>query len=153
MEAKEVITLGIAAYGAALSTYNLFQALQRDRKRVKVTMNTAMYVYGGDLGPAMIGIEVVNVGHRPVSVSAPSLELKNGRKVALIGSDGFNEFPRQLTDGASAAVRVRYRHVAEALANAGYPDQTEIRPVCTDTTGKSFYGKSWRVNVPEWLGM
>jgi hypothetical protein len=51
METKDAITLALAVYGAGLSNYNIFQALQRDRKRVKVTMNTAMYVFGGDLGP------------------------------------------------------------------------------------------------------
>jgi hypothetical protein len=29
----------------------------------------------------------------------------------------------------------------------------EVTPLCGESTGSSFSGKPWTVNVPEWLGM
>jgi hypothetical protein len=150
---KDAITLAIAGYGAGLSTYNLVQAVRRDRRQLKVSMSTALYTYGPDLGPAMLSIEVVNTGHRPVVVNPPTLRLPDNKTLALMGADGISDFPKELGDGAAGAIRSRYRDVAAALASSGYPPIVEVTPICSISTGQTFSGRPWKVNISEWLRM
>jgi hypothetical protein len=153
LDLKDAITVGIAAYGAILSTYNLAQGVRRERRRLTVKMSTGMYTYGPELGPAMLCIEVVNAGHRPLLVNPPSLRLPDKRTLALMGADGIADFPKELGDGAAGVIRSRYRDIAAALSSAGYRTQVELTPICSISTGQTFAGRPWTVDVQEWLRM
>lgn len=116
-------------------------------------MSTAVYTYGSGVGPAMVSIEVVNLGHRPVVVGAPTLRLPDKKTIALLGADGIRDFPKELGDGASAIIRSPYRDIAQALASGGYPSPVTITPICQLSTGQTFAGPSWTVDIAEWLRM
>lgn len=68
--ASEAVTLLIAAYGAALSTYLFFY---RVRPKLKVTMNTAIPNYPPFEG--RLYVKAVNVRHTAVTVDAPYILL------------------------------------------------------------------------------
>jgi len=74
LETKDVVTLLVAAYGAILSTFVFISAIRKDRRRVVIEHTMAFYTYpDGTTGPAMASLEVINKGHRPVVVSAPTM--------------------------------------------------------------------------------
>jgi hypothetical protein len=143
-----VVAIWIALYGAVLSTYNLARAWWSDRKRVRVTMGFAFYVFpgGGGAGETLINLEAVNLGSRPVTVSAPCLRFAR-EDLVLFRADGFHDFPKELTDGASGAVRMPVRLLAESLDAKGHSGMITIRPVCKETTGRTFFGKRTKFDV------
>jgi hypothetical protein len=144
---KDVITFGIAAYGAVLSTFNLIQAIRKERRKVVIRQMTAMY--GPPLShiPLMASFEVVNLGHRPVVVSAPTVQVPNGRFMVFVNADGFQNFPKKLEDGESIEMRVQYQVIADGLKRDGFTGIVPLRTSCTDTTGKRFWGERWKLNV------
>jgi hypothetical protein len=148
MEVRDFLTLGVAAYGAVLSTYNLVQGLRRERRQVRITQTFAYYTYAdAGLGPPMVALEIVNHGQRPVVVNAPRMRMPDGRHLALLGAEGLDEFPKNLKDGESKSVRIYCQMVAESLKEGGYRGTVRLRPICTDSTGKTFYGKTWRFDL------
>jgi hypothetical protein len=147
-ETKDVITLIIAAYGAVLSSFNLWQALTKDRRRILLKQSTGFYTYaGGGMGPAMATFEVINQGYRPVVVEAPIITLPSGKHMVLLTADGIRDFPKRLEDGDSVSLRVPFSDIAAALKKEGYSRTVTLYPICKDSTGNIFKGKIWRFDV------
>jgi hypothetical protein len=144
---KDVITFVIAAYGAALSTFNLIQAIRKERRKVVIKQMGAMYGPPLDHIPLMASFEVINLGHRPVVVRAPTVQVPNGQFMAFVNADGFEQFPKKLEDGESVEMRVRYQVIADALKKDGFSGIVPLRTCCTDTTGKRFWGERWKLDV------
>jgi hypothetical protein len=86
---------------------------------------------------------------RPVVVSLPSVGLADGKKAMLIDADGTREFPKELSDGQSASVRISYKDLAEALAHSGHRERVRIWPTCSIETGEKFTGEPWNLDVRE----
>jgi|ERR1700730_18285831 hypothetical protein len=147
IETKDIITFCIAVYGAGLSSFVFYQSLLKDRRRVVIKQSTAFYTYPQGLGPPMASIEVINRGHRPVVVSAPQLQLPNKERMVLVNADGIHEFPKRLEDGESVAIRMQYDAIAESLRKAGYSGKVILRPMCSDSTGKTFRGGKWHFDI------
>lgn len=148
IETKDFFTLAIAVWGAGLSTFNLVEGLRRERRRVRIIQTAAFYAYPGQgLGAPMMALEIVNHGHRPVVINAPQMRLPDGRHMALWNADSSHEFPKNLTDGESVTVRFYYAAVSDSLKDAGYRGTVRLRPTCTDTTGKRFFGKVWKFDL------
>src|SRR3546814_14458946 len=97
---QEALTLGIAALGAFLGVMNTWQAINRDRVRLRVRPLSVMAIATGDQG---YGIEVVNLSSFPVTVEEVGFTLnarsatRGERLVVLvpINSDG-GPWPRRL---------------------------------------------------------
>jgi hypothetical protein len=144
---KDVITFGIAAYGAVLSTFNLIQAIRKEHRKVIIKQTGAMYGPPLDHIPLMASFEVVNVGHRPLVVRAPTVQVSNGQFMVFVNADGFKQFPKKLDDGESVEMRVQYRVIADVLKMDGFSGIVPLRTSCTDTTGKRFWGERWKLDV------
>lgn len=144
---KDIITFVIASYGAALSTFNLYRSVVNERRRIVIKQSTGWYTYPQSLGPPMACIEIVNRGRRPVVVNLPQLQLPNHKSMTMMNADGGHDFPKRLDDGEAASVRIGYDLIAESLRNFGYSGEIVLRPLCTDSTGKTFRGKQWKFNV------
>jgi hypothetical protein len=63
-----IVTAGIAAYGAALSTYNAWAARKKDRRHVKVTTSFGFLTYGPRLSETMLHLTASNPGQRPITL-------------------------------------------------------------------------------------
>ena len=61
----------------------------------------------------------------------------------LLNADGAQDFPKRLEDGEAAQVRMLYDAIAECLRREGCSGNVTLRPVCSDTTGKTYTGKPW----------
>ena len=80
METIEIVTIGIALWGAGLSTILALREFTKDRRKVKV------YCYIGSM-PLLhleephftfVGVDITNTGHRPITIVGVGFELENG---------------------------------------------------------------------------
>jgi hypothetical protein len=155
---KDVVIFALAIYGAGLSTFNLIQAVRKDRRRVSVRVSTAMPTYGDTLGRCFAKIEAVNVGHRPVTIASLSLELPSGARLLSFGSNqlpGFPDtrLPAVLADVQTAHATISYADIAGDLVGAGHAGKTPLTPYCEDTVGTVYRGKVWLADPAEIAGM
>src|SRR3546814_11210717 len=74
---QEALTLGIAALGAFLGVMNTWQAINRDRVRLRVRPLSVMAIATGDQG---YGIEVVNLSSFPVTVEEVGFTLNRSEE-------------------------------------------------------------------------
>jgi hypothetical protein len=111
-------------------------------------MTWSYYLYGGaaGAGPTMFCIDVVNTGHRPVTVGAPTIRHR-GKQLVPFNADGFHDFPKELTDGAAASIRVPIKDVAQSLANHGFSGVVKVTPACNEAGGRTFYGKTIKFDL------
>jgi hypothetical protein len=150
--AKDIITLLIALYGAGLSTFVFVHGMRREKRRISIKQTTSFFTFpNGDLGPPMVNLEVVNEGHRQVTVSAPVLRLPSGKQLAIItqAAIGSSKFPARLEDGDTATLRVEYQVITRTLQHVGIRGKIKLIPVCSDTTGKDYEGDEWEFDVEE----
>ncbi len=147
-ETKDIITLVIAAYGAVLSSFNLWQASTKNRRRILLKRSIGFYTYaGGGMGSAMATFEVINQGYRPVVVDAPTIKLPSGKQMILLTADGLKDFPKRLEDGETVSLRIPFADITAALKKDGYSGTVTLWPICKDSTGNLFKGKRWRFDV------
>lgn len=153
---RDIVLFGIAIYGAMLSTVNWLQASKKDRRQVAVRASTAMPTYGDQLGPPYAKLEVVNTGHRVVTVKTLTFETPSGSRLAPMLADRFpgmpdTRLPVSLSDGQSAHLLLPYADVAEALIGNGQTANVKLTPICVDTADNVFRGESWDVAPHEFL--
>jgi hypothetical protein len=151
---KDLVIFLLAIYGACLSTFNLIQAARKDRRRVSVRYSTVMPTYGGTLGRCFAKVEAVNVGHRPVTITTLTFELKSGAKLLSFSPDrlaGFPDtrLPTVLSDGQPAHATIPYADIADALVSAGFTGKTPLTPYCEDTVGNVYRGEAWLADPAE----
>ena len=151
---KDVVIFVLAIYGAVLSTFNLTQAVRKERRRVSVRHSTVMPTYGSTLGRCYVKIEAVNVGHRPVTIKTLTLELESGAKLFPFQSDQLpglpdTRLPAVLSDGQTAHLMIPYAEIASALVSAGCAGKTPLTPYCEDTIGNTYRGEVWQADPAE----
>lgn len=147
-ETKDIITLAIAAYGALLSSFNFWQGIRKDGRRIQLRQSISFYTYsGGNIGPAMATLDIVNHGHRPVIIDAPTMRLPNGMQLIFAEPDHFAEFPKRLDDGELVSVRIPFADIAQALKSQGFSGTVTLWPTCKDSTGMTFRARKWRFDV------
>lgn len=148
MESRDHITLFIVAYGAILSSLVFLWTIIKDRRQITVGTSAAFFTYAnGEISTQMVSIDVVNRGHRPVHVNAPTLRIPNGKFLSFIGVDDFKKFPKRLDDGESASLCVTYDEIARTLKKQGYVGIVRMKPSCKDAAGNKYWGKKWKFNV------
>jgi hypothetical protein len=144
LEVKDIVTFVIAIYGAFLSTFNLRQALNKERRQIFVTYTPAFLAYGdGNTSTQMTSIDIVNHGYRPVVAVAPTVRMPNGENMSFVGVPDFRNFPRKLEDGESVSMMIPNDEVAKVLRANGYSGKVKLWPNCKDRTGKRYWSKKW----------
>jgi hypothetical protein len=140
---KDVALLLLAGYGAVLSSFNWWNARQRDKRLIVVRLSTMVPTMpDGDLGSAYAKIEAVNTGQRSVTVSALTIELPTGHRLWPTSFDRFfgypdTRLPATLSDGESAHLMMPYADLARSILKAGCRGSTLLVPICEDTAGVS----------------
>lgn len=142
---KQYGAIILATYGAALSTYNFYDGRRKNRRSVKVTLETAMFTFhGGGITAPYIKITAVNIGNRPVTITNVGLRLPDGRHLALlqraVPDDMESGLPATLHDGAQA---FRFYKADDAEATARNAGATKMIAYAMDSTGKTHLGDSW----------
>lgn len=156
---KDVSLFFLALYGAALSTFNLRQAVRKERREIKVSLSTIIPTYAnGDTGNCFAKIEATNVGHRPVTVTMIALELPTGTRMfpkaehAVPGMPN-SILPMPLSDGQSAYLSVSYGEIAAALLHSRISARIKLIPLCADSSGGIYKGSAWDVDPHELIKM
>ena len=140
MSTAQILTLVIAIYAAGLSTLVFMRQHRLDRPRLKVTLSTTAPVYGTQLGERFFRITAVNEGQRPAVVGWLSIELPDKRTLALAAGSG-TALPARLAQGDAAHIEASYQDVYSALSRAALPAPVRVRPFCSDSLGKTYYGE------------
>src|SRR3546814_15013816 len=76
---QEALTIGIAALGAFLGVMNTWQAINRDRVRLRVRQLSVMAIATGDQG---YGLEVVNLSSFTVAVEEVGFTVHDRRRTS-----------------------------------------------------------------------
>jgi hypothetical protein len=148
LESKDIITFVIALYGAGLSTFNLFDSLKKEKRRIVVSCEPTFYAYpDGNVGTQQTSIKIANHGQRAVVVNAPKLRMPNGKFMFLAGADGAKKFPKRLEDGDSVSLTIPDSEISKTLVRAGYSGNVKLRPQCTDQTERRYRGKALMFTV------
>jgi hypothetical protein len=142
LSVKDGTTLGIAIYGALLSTFVLIQSWQRERRRIRVMALPDIFAVR-----RWVFQYITNFGKRPVVVNSPSVRLPNGKFVIFGDADGLRDFPKRLDDGEKVAIRLTNQKIAKGVRTAGYAGKVRVRPSCTDTIGTRYFGRKWVVDA------
>jgi hypothetical protein len=158
--AKDVVLFALAIYGAALSTWNLIQAIRKDRRAVRVTVGRKMPVgIGGPLeGTAWAHVEATNIGQRPVTVTTIAFEIEGGGRLFSVGQASLpgmqnTDLPVTLADGQTARLHQAYSEIGRALIEHRTPRKCRITAVCVDSAGGTHRGEAWDVDAEELLRM
>jgi len=102
VEDIDLITIGIALWGAGLSTILAIREFTKDRRKVKV------YCYKGSIALPQqegsrfmfVGVDITNTGHRPITIVGVGFELENGIIYTEIrDSVQISLLPKRLEDG------------------------------------------------------
>lgn len=155
---KDVVLFVLAVYASILSTVNFRQTLQRDRRSIKVSLTTAMPTYGSKLGPPFVRIQATNSGHHVVSVTTLTLELPDGKRLMPFAGNSLpgvpdTPLPVSLAEGERAFLHISYADVGGALIEAGLKQKMKLTPVCEDSVGGEYRGKSWTIDPVEFVKM
>jgi hypothetical protein len=150
---KELILFVLAIYAAGLSTFNLFQAVRRNRRTVLIAAGTKLPVINGEVGAAWANIEVTNVGQRPVTIKVIAFELEGGARLFKMRQGlqplGLEdtELPITLADGQTARLHHAYVDIGQALMSHGQTlYNCKLTPICEDTAGGVHRGTPWIVD-------
>lgn len=102
----DYITLGIATWGALLSTFLAVRNFQKDKRQISVTCRLIEQTLSQDGTPnnLIIGIKAVNTGHRDVKLEHAGLITKSKKYFV---ANTHQVLPVTLGDGASVAIRIK----------------------------------------------
>ncbi len=102
----DYITLGIAIWGALLSTILAARNFQKDKRRISVTCRLIEQTLSPDgvLQNMIVGIKAVNSGHRDVKLEYAGLITKSKKYYVANTRQGL---PVTLGDGNSVTIRIK----------------------------------------------
>jgi hypothetical protein len=152
---REIVLFVLAIYAAGLSTWNLFQAIRRDRRSLGVKVGSVIPTFSsGPPGRVWANMAVTNLGSRNVTVAALAFELDDGKRLLSVQNDSGREglqatqLPCTLRDGETANLYQSYYSIGHALVTHGHKGNTRITPVCEDSAGGVHKGEPWVIDSP-----
>jgi len=145
VDTKDLITIGVAAYGAVLSTFVfIIQRIDKCRK-IRVTASHGFGVPGGE---QLLVITAANIGHVNVTLSSFALRLPNRSQMILPYSQQEFRLPHELKPGQAAKFLFPLNEVLRGLLEHGYHGTEPLVPVVDDQAGAIHRGKAVRLGVP-----
>lgn len=153
----DYITLGIAIWGAVLSTILAIKNFQKDKRQISVTCRLLEQTLSQDGVPhnMIVGIKAVNTGHRDVKLEYAGLITKSKKYFV---ANTHQVLPATLGDGASITIRIKLDDAEKQLRDIS-PTETYISAYVKDVEGvfykishlpdvmvhKKMAKKSWRI--------
>jgi hypothetical protein len=135
----EYITLGIAIWGALLSTTLAIKSLQKDKRQIIMTCRLIEQTLSQDGVPQnmILGIKAVNKGHRDVKLEYAGL-ITRSKKYYIANT--LQILPFTLGDGASITIRLKLDDAEKRLREIS---SSEIyASACVKDTEDTFYRTS-----------
>ena len=141
-----IVTTGIAAYAAGLSTYNAWAAWKRDRSQIKVTVTFGFLTSGPELSEQMLFIVASNLGSHPVTVTGAGLRLPDKRSLVLLASTG-TPMPHQLTEGTLCRHWMRLAEVKTSLRESGFSNTVKVKGFYSDAHGEDHLSDAIEIDM------
>ena len=152
----EIITAGVALYGAGLSSYLAYRSFISDKPKLTVTYGWGYPVTAttNDDSPETLTLHATNVGRREVVVSILGLELEGYACITPGFLESMAKFPKlDRNRGGGQKVRLKPGDEIEAVFDASQLIQfvkrspaLRVRAYCEDTLENSFLG-TW-IDMP-----
>jgi hypothetical protein len=130
-----IVTTIIAAYGAGLSTFNIWSARKKDRHQIKVKVTFGFLTSGPTLSEQMVFIDASNPGHHPVTVTGVGLRLPDKRSLVLMASSG-TELPHHLAEGTVCRHWMSLDGVKISLRETGFSSSVKVKGFYNDALGE-----------------
>lgn len=105
------VSLVIAIYAAALSTYIIIRDSIKDRRRLKVSCNVEAMQLGSGEPPIFVVINFTNVGHRPITITNGGFKLSDGREYIGYQYPPGVKLPKTLGDGEAIKLTFPFNNV------------------------------------------
>jgi len=153
----DIITLGIALWGAVLSTILAIKNFQKDKRRISVSCRLLEQTLSqdGTLQNQIVGIIAVNIGYRDVKLVNAGLITKSKKYFV---ANTHQVLPVILGDGASVTIRIKLDDAAARLRDIS-PLETFVSGYVKDIEGvfyktsklpdimvnRKMAKKSWRI--------
>ena len=134
----EIATILVALYGATLSTILAINEFRKERRVLRVTCDIAIagLTTGGSY--TFVAIKVVNVGHRPVTLTSAGFILNNGKWATQLESQmGMIPLPKKLEDGDNVSLMFDYDRVVKLAKEMGEGIRF-TKAVVSDAAGKKY---------------
>jgi len=131
----DYITLGIAIWGALLSTILAIRNIQKDKRQIRVSCRLIEQTISQDGTPynLIVGIKAVNAGHRDVRLEYAGLITKNGKYYV---SD-TKKLPVTLRDGDAVTIGIKLDDAETRLREIS-PSELYVWAYVKDTEGNFF---------------
>lgn len=109
------ITLGIAIYGALLSTLITIQKWWNNKRSIHINCyyKERSYNENGELYRQIIGIKAVNSGHRPVNIEFCSFYTNKKNDFPYTS----NKLPKLIGDGESVDLSINIQYIKDFLSH------------------------------------
>lgn len=147
------LTLGIAIWGAILSTvlviYRIFEN-RRDLKIRLVISDTEVPPHNNhnNLVPVLY-LCCVNKGKRPIQLHTYGFKLPNKKLMSEIPQlfPLQTSLPKTLNDGEFTSLLFDTKTIAKKLSEQGYNDSIEIIGYIGDSHGKRYFSKKMKFDI------
>ncbi len=139
--------------GAFATVYTLVTKLQDRRTEVTVKISNGFLTGApGELSDAMLLLEAVNTGGRPVVLASSLFRLPDRRQLISFKQSGEARLPHELKPGRSCTFWMPIGEAAGSLRRSGYHGTVQLIGEFRDQTGRVFTGGSYELNLDSWLG-
>lgn len=131
----DYITLGIAIWGALLSTILAVKSLQKDKRQIRVTcvIKEQAVSQDGVVSDMVIGIKAVNIGQRNVRMDYAGLITRSGKFYV----SATRALPVTLGDGDAVTIGIKLDDAEKYLREIS-PRELYVSAYMKDTEG-NFY--------------
>lgn len=146
MEAKDFITLGLAAYGAVLTTYVVARQRGDKKPKIEVKASWGAPTYGIGSGEFSAILRASNKGERDVTLAFKGLRLPDGRQMVVLHPESEVDFPHTLVPGKWCHVFLPAEDLRQELAGNGMSGKVTLKGEFEDQT-ESIYSVSFEVDV------
>lgn len=145
-----IITIVLAFYASALSTYLAINAYRERWRRIHVTLTLGLMDSAPELKPTLI-LTAMNLGRRPVTLSGCDVLLPNRKRFATAGAFGSAKgLPCELTEGQTLAIYFPVMEVVAGLKREGLSGEFALRAVFRDALGNTYKSARFVGKVDEW---
>lgn len=146
---KDIATVLIAIYAAALSTYTFLTNRRKDRPDIVVEVTTDLRGTPPVIN-LMVTLNALNVGHRPVTLAVTGFLLPDGQIMDFIRPQIDVEFPHKLVSGERCRAWMEIGNLKANLMKAGYYQKVEVVGYFRDEVNRIYKSKKWEFDTDQW---
>ena len=139
MTLLEILTLGIAGWGAILSTVLAVGEWQRRKTHLKVKFDLCSFTPLDGEESATAHVTITNHGEKPVVLDGLYFRREKPKGAVMQRTTNGVTFPYQLEPGTKLVVTYAGQDLMNWIAKSERPEDRVLRAVCHDSLGKKYF--------------